>query len=69
MKPSRTLFLVVFQVLTYFHPSLSQDDNNWDLQFNFDGYERQNKEFLMKSCPTNIKDNVAQTGKGQLISL
>jgi hypothetical protein len=33
------------------------------LQFNFDGYTRQNKNFLMKSCPANNKDNVAQTGK------
>jgi hypothetical protein len=53
---------ILFFVLTYFHLSLSQKDNNWDLQFDFDGYERQNKDFLMKSCPTNIKDNVAQTG-------
>ncbi|EFX87240.1 hypothetical protein DAPPUDRAFT_97333 [Daphnia pulex] len=40
MKTSTILFFV----LTYFHLSLSQANNNWDLQFNFETYERQNKD-------------------------
>ena len=60
MKSASILFFVVFQVLAYCHLTLSQSP--WKLQFDFNGYKRQNKDFLMKSCPTEIKKNVAQTG-------
>jgi hypothetical protein len=63
MKPAANVILfVVFQVAINSHLSFSQSQN-WDLQFNFDGYVRQNKDFLMKSCPANINQNVNQTGK------
>lgn len=59
---ANVIVFVVFQVAINSHLSFSQSQI-WDLQFNFDGYVRQNKDFLMKSCPANDKDNVAQTGK------
>ena len=61
MKTASIIFVVVFQEIVKSHSSLGQSAK-WQFQFNFTGYGRQNQDFLMKNCSTNIKDNVAQTG-------
>jgi hypothetical protein len=63
MKPAANVILfVVFQVAINSHLSFSQSQNS-NFQFNFDGYVRQNNNFLMKSCPRNDKENEDQTSK------
>jgi hypothetical protein len=52
------IFFAVSQVLAYCHLTLNQEEGNtWDLQFDFEGCEKQNKDFLMKSYPNKISHN------------